>query len=120
MAHAVPEALAAWHGIPALDLTTQNPMPYDVGLDCTPAAMRGARPTCAWLPALTKVLQRRHPGVVGVCLSGAGPSVLAFPRGNTQAIAQLVQQTLREEGVESRVYSLAADNLGPKGWCLPK
>lgn len=72
------------------------------------------------VPGLTKVLQLRHPDLVGVCLSGAGPSVLAFARGNTQAIGQLVQQTLREEGVESRVYSLAADNLGAKGWCLPK
>jgi homoserine kinase len=72
------------------------------------------------VPGLTKVLQFRHPDLVGVCLSGAGPSVLAFARGNTQAIGQLVQQTLREEGVESRVYSLAADNLGAKGWCLPK
>jgi len=72
------------------------------------------------VPGLTKVLQLRHPDLVGVCLSGAGPSVLAFARGNTQAIGQLVQQTLREEGVESRAYSLAADNLGAKGWCLPK
>ena len=72
------------------------------------------------VPGLSRVLEIRHPDLLGVCLSGAGPSLLAFARSASDAIGKLVQEALRQEGVESRVYLLAADNLGAKGWCLPK
>jgi homoserine kinase len=72
------------------------------------------------VPGLAKVLQLRHPDLVGICLSGAGPSVLAFTRGAGQIIGKLVQEAVQEEGIQSHVYMLTADNLGAKGWCFPK
>ena len=71
------------------------------------------------VPGLPEVLALRHPGLLGVCLSGAGPSLLAFTRGDTAAIGDLIKTRLAEKQVEARVYLVAADNRGAKGWVLP-
>lgn len=71
------------------------------------------------VPGLTEVLNLEHPDLLGVCLSGAGPSVLAFVRGEAAAVGEAIRQVLAEKGVESQPYVLAADNLGAKGWSLP-
>jgi homoserine kinase len=52
-------------------------------------------------------------------LSGAGPSLLAFTPGDTAAIGELIQKTLGEKQVQSRIYTVTADNRGAKGWILP-
>jgi len=52
-------------------------------------------------------------------LSGAGPSLLAFTRGDAAAIGELIQSTLGEKQVKAQVYLVAADNRGAKGWILP-
>jgi homoserine kinase len=72
------------------------------------------------VPGLSKVLALKHPDLLGTCLSGAGPSILAFVRGSAQAIGGLIQGALRQEAIESCVQLLSADNLGAKGWCLLK
>jgi homoserine kinase len=73
-----------------------------------------------WVPGLSDVLSLQHPDLLGVCLSGAGPSILAFvPRGgNASAVGALIRQTLRRDGVEAQAHVLAADNRGAKGWGL--
>lgn len=73
----------------------------------------------ALVPGLTDVLMLRHPDLLGICLSGAGPSVLAFAQGSGAAISDAIRQTLQQKGVTAQSYVLAADNLGAKGWSLP-
>jgi homoserine kinase len=70
------------------------------------------------VPGLADVLGTRHPDVLGICLSGAGPSILAFVRSNPAAVGELMRQTLARHGVEAQPYVLAADNRGAKGWSL--
>jgi homoserine kinase len=71
------------------------------------------------MPGLPEVPALRHPALLGVCLSGAGPSLLAFTRGDAAAIGDLIQRTLGEMQVQAQVYRVAADNRGAKGWILP-
>src|SRR5271157_124499 len=71
------------------------------------------------VPGLPDVLALKHPDLLGVCLSGAGPSILAFVRGSGAAISDAIRQTLQRSGVTTQSYVLSADNLGAKGWSLP-
>jgi homoserine kinase len=71
------------------------------------------------VPGLAEVLLLEHPGLLGVCLSGAGPSLLAFTEDNPAAIGELIQKELAEKQVCAQVHLLAADNRGAKGWTLP-
>jgi len=71
------------------------------------------------VPGLSEALTLKHPDLLGICLSGAGPSILAFARGNCQAVGELIQQTLARSEVHSEVHLLTADNRGAKGWSLP-
>lgn len=70
------------------------------------------------VPGLTEALNFRHPDVLGVCLSGAGPSILALVKKNAPAVGGALQQLLTSHGVQSRPYALAADNRGAKGWSV--
>lgn len=72
------------------------------------------------VPGLTGVLALDHPDLLGICLSGAGPSILAFVRSSAGAIGDEIRQALLAEGVHSEVRSLATDNLGAKGWSRPE
>lgn len=71
------------------------------------------------VPGLSEVLELTHPGLLGICLSGAGPSVLAFVRGDGAAVGEMIQKTLERKGVKAEPYVLAADNRGAKGWSSP-
>lgn len=73
----------------------------------------------ALIPGLSEVLSLTHPDLRGVCLSGAGPSILAFVRHDAPAIGRVICQTLAQHGVNAEARVLAADNEGAKGWCLP-
>ena len=73
----------------------------------------------ALIPGLSDVLALKHADLLGVCLSGAGPSILAFVRGSGAAISDAIRQTLQKSGVTAQSYVLSADNLGAKGWSLP-
>jgi homoserine kinase len=70
------------------------------------------------MPGLAEVLALKHPDLLGVCLSGSGPSVLAFARANAANLGELIRQTLAQRGIQAQPYVLAADNLGAKGWRL--
>jgi homoserine kinase len=72
------------------------------------------------VPGLAEVLSIRHPDVLGICLSGAGPSILAFVRANSTTVGELIRQTLAQHGIEAQPYLLTADNRGAKGWSLPE
>lgn len=71
------------------------------------------------MPGLREVLEMKHPCLLGLCLSGAGPSILAFAKGNAPEVGDAICQILREKGVESNYSVLAPDNRGAKGWSLP-
>jgi len=71
------------------------------------------------IPGLADVLSFSHPDLLGVCLSGAGPAVLAFVRGDGAAVGEKIRNLLAKQGVQSQPHLLAADNLGAKGWSLP-
>jgi homoserine kinase len=73
----------------------------------------------ALVPGLADVLGLKHPDMLGICLSGAGPSILAFVSGSGAAISDAIRQTLQKNSIASQSYVLSADNLGAKGWSLP-
>lgn len=73
----------------------------------------------AMIPGLSDVLALTHSDLLGVCLSGAGPSILAFVRGSGAAISDAIRQILQKSGITAQSYVLSADNLGAKGWSLP-
>jgi homoserine kinase len=51
------------------------------------------------VPVLRDALALRHPDVLGVCLSGGGPSIAAFVRGNGVRVAAALAKLYREAGV---------------------
>jgi homoserine kinase len=71
------------------------------------------------MPGLSEVLAMKHSNLLGLCLSGAGPSILAFAKGSAPEVGEAICQILREKGVESRYSVLLPDNRGAKGWSLP-
>jgi homoserine kinase len=73
----------------------------------------------ALIPGLSEVLGLVHPDLRGVCLSGAGPSILAFAGCRAPGIGEAICQTLGRHGVKAEARVLTADNQGAKGWCLP-
>ncbi|PNH58185.1 hypothetical protein VD0002_g9344, partial [Verticillium dahliae] len=52
------------------------------------------------IPGLSEVVESmspsNQPGFLGVCLSGAGPTILALATGNFEAIANRIIQTLKD------------------------
>ena len=71
------------------------------------------------MPGFAEVLALKHPDLLGVCLSGAGPSILAFTRAEPAPLGLLIQKTLAEMQVKAQVHLLAPDNRGAKGWIPP-
>jgi homoserine kinase len=71
------------------------------------------------IPGFAEVLAIKHADLLGVCLSGAGPAVLAIVRANPQSVGDAIVETFAGKGVKSQSAVLAADNLGAKGWSLP-
>jgi len=53
------------------------------------------------LPEVTSsITPSTHPGLLGICLSGAGPTILALAVGGFDAIAEDARKIFRENGVE--------------------
>ncbi|KAG6891115.1 hypothetical protein C0995_014205 [Termitomyces sp. Mi166 len=56
------------------------------------------------IPGLPEVTSRitpaTHPGLLGICLSGAGPTILALATGGFEAIAEDARNIFREQGIE--------------------
>ena len=65
------------------------------------------------VPGMKKVLAAaRLAGARGVCLSGAGPSLLALADGNLELIARVMKETFQQSGVRARTLVL---NISPVG-----
>lgn len=53
------------------------------------------------LPEVTSsITPDTHPGLLGICLSGAGPTILALALSGFEAIAEGARKIFREKGVE--------------------
>ncbi|KAL1749119.1 GHMP kinase [Schizophyllum fasciatum] len=53
------------------------------------------------LPEVTSsITPATHTGLLGICLSGAGPTILALATGGYEAIAEGAREIFREKGVE--------------------
>jgi homoserine kinase len=66
----------------------------------------------ALVPGLTEALALDHPDLVGVCLSGAGPTVVALAVGSTESIQDALAGIYSRLGVSCRLRVLDAHN-GP-------
>jgi homoserine kinase len=51
------------------------------------------------VPGLDRALGLEHPDLLGVCLSGAGPSVVAFAERNFEEVERLLSATFESAGV---------------------
>lgn len=55
------------------------------------------------IPGLTQILAsvtpRTHNGLLGICLSGAGPTILALATGNFEGIATAIIDRFKLEGI---------------------
>ncbi len=71
------------------------------------------------IPGLDEVLSLSLPGLLGVCLSGAGPSILALAKDHASAIGESIREILAKHGVAAGAHCLCADNKGAKGWSVP-
>lgn len=56
------------------------------------------------IPGLPEILQsvtpKSHPGLLGICLSGAGPTILALATENFDVIAKVILDTFAKNGIE--------------------
>ncbi|MFA0888633.1 MAG: homoserine kinase [Synergistales bacterium] len=57
---------------------------------------------------------KKIPECLGVAISGSGPSMLAFSRGNPQRVAIAMCQAFSESGVRSRFFVLDTDMQGAR------
>jgi homoserine kinase len=64
------------------------------------------------VPGLSEALTLKHPNLLGVCLSGSGPTVAALCTGETKAVEDALTDIYARLGLACRVRSLAAHN-GP-------
>jgi homoserine kinase len=67
------------------------------------------------IPGFNEVLALNEepiPGLIAVCLSGAGPSVLAFAENNFEVIYWRIAQIFGKHGINCRRFDLQVDNQG--------
>jgi len=48
----------------------------------------------------TSITPSTHPGLLGICLSGAGPTILALATGGFEAIAEDARKIFKSFGIE--------------------
>jgi homoserine kinase len=63
---------------------------------------------------LSTLTPQTHPGLLGICLSGAGPTILALATGNYDEIAGAIQGIFRQNGVEVDWDVLEVDERGSR------
>lgn len=61
---------------------------------------------------LSSVTPSTHPGLLGICLSGAGPTILALSTSNEQNIADTIVQEFKKENIECEVRMLEVTEEG--------
>lgn len=60
------------------------------------------------VPGLEKALTLEHPDLLGICLSGAGPSIVALAENNLQGVADLLTEYYAPLRIPHRVFILRA------------
>jgi homoserine kinase len=60
----------------------------------------------AIVPGLKEALALRHPSLLGVCLSGAGPSVVAFAQQDLDEISALMAEIYTRKSIPFRMQTL--------------
>ncbi|MFL6350356.1 MAG: homoserine kinase [Bryobacteraceae bacterium] len=60
------------------------------------------------VPGLETALSLKHPDLLGVCLSGAGPSIVAFAERNFEAIEELLRESFRPLGLTFTIRNIKA------------
>ncbi len=61
------------------------------------------------VPGLSELGALEHPDLLGVCLSGAGPSIVAFATSSLDEIATLLSRTLDQLGIKHAVRVVEAE-----------
>ncbi len=64
------------------------------------------------VPGLERALALEHPDLLGVCLSGAGPSIVAIAQRNFGAIEELLTQTFTSTGLPFHIRRLRVHEEG--------
>lgn len=63
-----------------------------------------AKLSCPQIPGLPEVTSsltpQSHPGLLGICLSGAGPTILALATHNFEAIAEGARAIFAKENIQ--------------------
>ncbi len=59
------------------------------------------------VPGLTRALALRHPALLGICLSGAGPSIVAFAGSDEAAVIALLENLYQQLGIPCAVRAVA-------------
>ena len=73
------------------------------------------------VPGLAEALATpRLPGLLGLALSGAGPSVLALAQNNLDEIGRQIAASFHERGLRTTVRVLETDDIGLKMKCEGK
>jgi homoserine kinase len=62
------------------------------------------------VPGLAEALALEHPDLLGVCLSGSGPTVVGLASGETAGIEHALSDIYERLGVPSRIRVLTAHN----------
>jgi homoserine kinase len=70
---------------------------------------------CAIVPCLDKLLTLRHPDMLGVFLSGSGPSVAAVATRHLDQVAELLADTFRQAGVNCQTRIVGVHPAGMHG-----
>lgn len=60
----------------------------------------------AIVPGLKEALELRHPSLLGVCLSGAGPSVIALAEQNLDEVSALMAEIYIRKSIPFRIQTL--------------
>ncbi len=78
------------------------------------------------VPGLKEALELRHPNLLGVCLSGAGPSVVALVQENHDGVSALLSEIYIRKSIPFRIQtlkvhpadSLPRPSLPARSWCV--
>jgi len=64
------------------------------------------------VPGLERALAIQHPDILGVCLSGAGPSIVALAERNLDEVARTLAGAFRHTGIDCTVRQLSVHQTG--------
>lgn len=71
---------------------------------------------CRQIPGLPRILSsvtpQSHPGLLGICLSGAGPTILALATENQEGIAKTIVEEFAKEDIKCRSEFLVVTEEG--------